>query len=245
MAQEQQQIPMNKIAVLGNGKSLENFDFKSLKMDSIGLCLAYRHWNRIDWAPTYYCCIDHVVLKHNIEDIKDFIKKDKCKGYLLTRSCLSYWKEAEENDKIIFLEDFQNQPKNPFRYLKSWCTGTSAFLFSVILGYNDISLFGMDCNYTEFLPETEVLPDHTLRIKKTPTHNPNYFINDYQRKGDIYNKPNTDTVQRPSWEDIVFVLTGYTRLNNFMLNVYNFSIEGVDSLRDYFKTMDLSEFKEE
>ena len=241
---EQQMPPTNPVAVLGNGKSLKDFDFKSLKMDSIGMCLAYRHWNKIDWFPTYYCCVDHVVLKHNIDDIKEFIKKDKCKGYLLTKSCLSYWREAESNDKILFLEDLQNQQGNPFRYLRSWCTGTSSFLFSVILGYNDIHVFGMDCNYVEFLPETEQLENGTLRIKKTPKTNPNYFIEDYQRVGDVYNKPNTDSVQRPSWEDLVFVLTGYTRLNNFMLNVFNFSIEGVDSLRNYFKTMDLSEFKQ-
>ena len=237
--------PVNSIALLGNGKSLQGFDFKSLKMDSIGMCLAYRHWNKIDWCPTYYVCVDHVVLKHNIDDIKDFIKKDKCKGYLLTKSCVTYWKEAMDNDKIIFIEDMQQQQGNPFRYLKSWCTGTSGFLFSVIMGYNDINVFGMDCNYTEFLPETEQLENGTLRIKKTPKTNPNYFIDDYQRVGDIYNKPNTDSVQRPSWEDTVFVLTGYTRLNNFMLNVHNFTIDGCDSLRNYFKTFELSEFKQD
>ena len=53
-----------------------------------------------------------------------------------------------------------------------------------------INLFGIDCNYKEFLPETRKLNDGTLMITKTPIHNPSYFIDDYQREGDIYNKPN-------------------------------------------------------
>lgn len=39
--------------------------------------------------------------------------------------------------------------------------------------------------YGEFLPETRQLNDGTLMITKTPIHNPNYFIDDYQREGDI------------------------------------------------------------
>jgi len=73
--------------------------------------------------------------------------------------------------------------------------------------YDDIHLAGFDCDYIEFLPETEILPDGSLRITKTPETNPNYFFNDYQREGDLYNVPNGTTVHMRSWKELSLILT--------------------------------------
>ena len=59
--------------IIGNGKSLEGFDFKKIKEETIGLCCAYRYWEKINWFPTYYCCVDHVVIK--LDDGTLVIKK--------------------------------------------------------------------------------------------------------------------------------------------------------------------------
>ena len=65
-----------EIFVLGNGASLKNFDLKSLGTDriTIGCCLAYREWERIDWYPTFYVNVDNVVLKHQEKDIRKLIE---------------------------------------------------------------------------------------------------------------------------------------------------------------------------
>ena len=236
---------MRKVALIGNGRSIRGFPFEKLsdQMDTIGMTLAYRHWYEVDWFPDYYVNVDHVVLHHNHKDIKKMIDEDKCKkGYLLSRSILKDCPELEDNEKVLFIEMFQNQHGNPFRYLLDWCSGSAAFLFAVILGYNDINVFGIDCNYKEFIPETEELPDGTLRITRTPIHNPNYFRDDYQREGDIYNKPNLERVHLPSWEHIVFILTGYTYLNRLPMNIYCWTTDQVEGLSKYFSKKLLNNF---
>lgn len=234
---------VRKCTVIGNGRTLKDFDFTKIKDETIGMCLAYRHWEKIDWYPDYYVCVDKVVLHSNYKDIEKMIVDDKCKGgYLLSKSILEDCPELSENEKVIFLEDFKRQRGNPFRYLVEWCSGSVSVLFSVILGFNDIHIMGIDCNYKEFLPETEELEDGTLKITKTPESNPNYFIDDYQREGDIYNKPNCEKVHIPSWEHIVFIITGYTRLNNLYMNVTCWTDDEVKGLTKYFSKENIKDY---
>ena len=55
------------INVLGNGRSLKDFDFNILDGETIGTCLAYRYWFRENWFPDHYCCVDDVIIKSNIK----------------------------------------------------------------------------------------------------------------------------------------------------------------------------------
>jgi len=234
---------VKRCTVIGNGRTLKDFDFKQIKEDSIGLTMAIRHWYKIDWFPTYYVNIDHVVLRHHHKLIKKMIDEDKCKkGYLLSRSILQVLPELEKNEKVIFLEDLQNMRGCPFRYLLDWCSGSVAVLFSVILGYNDLQLLGFDLNYKEFLPECDAQNDGTLRITKTPETNPNYFVDDYQQEGDIYNKPNLETVHKPSWEHVVFIITGYVHLNRIPMMVYAFTDDEVEGLTKFFPKKNIKDY---
>ena len=234
--------PTKPVTVIGNGATLKDFDFNKLTGDTIGLTMAYRYWRKIDWYPKYYVNVDHVVLNHHHKDIQEFIKEDKCEGYLLSRSILTVCPDLKENTKVIFLEDLQKQMGNPFQYLIEWCSGSVAFLFAVILGYNRINTIGIDCNYVEFLPETSKCQDGTLLIRETPTSNPNYFIDDYQIAGDRYNKPNCEKVHMVSWCHVVFILTGYTRLNNFLMSVYCYTTDEVEGLTKFFTKKDIKTF---
>jgi len=239
----EQEGVVRRATVIGNGRTLKDFDFKQIKEDTIGLTMAIRHWYKIDWFPDYYVNVDHVVLRHHHKLIKKMIDEEKCKkGYLLSRSILQQIPELKDNDKVIFLEDFQRMRGNPFRYLLDWCSGSVAVLFSVILGYNDLQLIGFDLNYKEFLPETEELPDGTLKITKTPDFNPNYFVDDYQQEGDIYNKPNMERVHTPSWEHIVFIITGYVHLNRCPMMIHAFSDDEVEGLTKYFPKKHIKDY---
>ena len=68
---------MKEIAILGNGNSLSNIDFTKLECDTMGMCVAFRYWEKVNWYPTYYCCVDYGVLKSHLDKIKDMAKKDK------------------------------------------------------------------------------------------------------------------------------------------------------------------------
>jgi len=236
-----QEPPIKKCFVIGNGRTMKGIDFKKLEGDTVGMTMAYRHWKTIDWFPTYYVNIDQVVLHHHHKDIEEFVKQDKCQGYLLSTSILHVCPNLRQNNKVFFLEDLQQQRGNPYRYLIDYCSGSVAFLFAVILGYNEINTIGIDCNYVEMIPECEELEDGTLIIKDTPKENPNYFIDDYQQAGDIYNKPNCNRVHKQSWEDLTFLLTGYVHLNRMCMNVYAYTDDKVEGLTKYFTKKDIKE----
>lgn len=203
------------INILGNGRSLKNFNFNIIEGETIGTCLAYRYWFKVNWFPDHYCCVDDVVIKSNIYDIKRLIVEKRCKTFLLTKSIINHWKDIQNYSNVFFIQDFRNDINNPFYQLKEYCTGSSATLYAYLLGATDINLFGIDCNYVEFLPETEILKDNTLRITKTPLNNPNYFIDDYQRKGDNYNIPNTKSVHYKSWELINKIIGNKITITNY------------------------------
>ena len=203
------------INILGNGSSLKNFDFNILDGETIGTCLAYRYWYKINWFPDHYCCVDDVVIKSNIEDIKKLIVENRCKTYLLTKSIINHWKDVKNYKNVYYIQDFRGDKNNIFSELNQYCSGSSATLYAYLLGAEKINLFGIDCNYKEFLPETRKLNDGTLMITKTPIHNPNYFIDDYQREGDIYNKPKTRTVHYVSWGMINNIIGKKTEIINY------------------------------
>lgn len=72
---------MNKIVVMGNGPSLNRFDFeKDYEIDTFGMNAAYRYWRKVDWYPTYYACFDHVVLKDHSEEILKLVREREDNG---------------------------------------------------------------------------------------------------------------------------------------------------------------------
>lgn len=232
-----------KVAVIGNGRTLRYFEFDKISddMDTVGMGLAYRHWYDINWFPDYYVNVDTEILNHNHQEIKKMIDENKCKkGYFLSRSILKHYPELEDNEKVLFIEMFQEQRGNPFRYLLDWYSESAAFLFAVILGYNDINVLGIDLKYEDFVCNT----DDNLIITEIPIHNPNYFRDDYQMKGDLYIKPTSKGVedQIHSWEHIVFILTGYTYLNRLPMNVYVWTTDEVVGLSKYFSKKLLKNF---
>lgn len=192
---------LSQIAIiLGNGSSLKGFNFPKI-LDGIttfGTCAAYRYWYKIQWFPTHYVNMDHVVLKSHMDAIKSMVEEKRCDTFLIRKSVLNVWPDAKLHKSIVFLEDIQ-RTSVAFSKMRYICTGSASTLYAIHLGYKDVRLLGMDCDYVEFIPECKLLKDGTLCITSTPKHNPNYFIDDYQRSGDIYNKPNGTRVHMSAW----------------------------------------------
>lgn len=208
----------NSIAVvLGNGSSLREFDFQKQlgghdesKVTTIGTCAAYRHWHKINWFPTHYVNMDHVVLSSHAAAIRRMIEEKRCKTFFLRRSFIRSWPQVGQNDSVVFLEDLRKSSP-VMSQIRSFCSGMAATMYALHLGFKDVRLMGADCDYVEFIPECKQLPNGELEITKTPDHNPNYFIDDYQQKGDRYNKPNGTQVHKKSWEQ----LSGFISKNTF------------------------------
>ena len=222
--------------VFGNGKSLENFDFDNINTQWIGCCLAFRYWDKINKYPDYYVNVDRVVC-HNPEVIQ-FIKKNKCKMYLLSNSIQNHPEfESLPKDKIIFIEQLMmaaSQQGSIFKYVRNWCSGSASVVLAIDL-FEDIHIAGFDVDYIEFIPECEKQDDGTLIIKKTPEFNPNYFFNDYQREGDKYNVPNGKNIHLQSWKE----LSEIVRHLNFMFPEVTRKITNYNdkiSISEYFTT---------
>ena len=80
-----------KLFVLGNGPSLRGFDFKKLKdYHTIGLNAAYRYWEKINWYPTYYCCLDPELINTHHKNIYDMIVNKKIKKMFLRGNIIAF-----------------------------------------------------------------------------------------------------------------------------------------------------------
>ena len=193
---------LNSIFVLGNGPSLRCFDFHSIgNHDSMGMNVAFRHWHRINWYPTYYICMDTVMIETQKDSISELILKynDRIKLFFLRKKILEFLPELRNQPHVIFLDDYLKAPY--FSGITNLLTtGSFAPLFAAMLGYRKVYLLGIDLNHVERIPESEHVSGHVLKITKTPKFNPNYFFSDYQRKGEQYNIPNsTPNLHYKSW----------------------------------------------
>lgn len=188
---------------MGNGKSLEDVDFKDFDhphIDTFGLNGAYRQYNRMNWYPTYFGCFDQQVNEyHKIPFYETVINNPIKKGFFRA--------EMPIHDKIQQIKLTRTGTKigsNPFPtdyndFYDGGNSGVNSVQCGIIMGYKKIVLVGTDCNYVEFLPEARMNSSGQLVIVETPKENPNYWFNDYQQKGDIYNVPRTDIYHLPGW----------------------------------------------
>lgn len=194
---------MNKIVVMGNGPSLERFDFeKDYEVDTFGMNAAYRYWRKVDWFPTFYACFDHVVLKDHSEEILELVRGRKENGiekFFLRDSVFEHEPKLKEYDCV---ETYESQKHEVFSECRTIATGSSAAKCAISMGYDRISLIGVDSNYVEVIDEAKKENDNTLTIDEDVSENPNYFYDDYQQKGDRYNKPNDNRVHIKAWEEL-------------------------------------------
>ena len=200
---------MNKqetIIVMGNGPSLKNVDFSHLEgYDTFGLNSAYRAYERMDWYPTYHGCFDYIVTENHKHSFKKFVENSpnvKRFFYLQQISddnrvkkvkLLPYGSSNKFNSKESDFDEFNDNGNS----------GANACSISVCLGYKKIILLGVDCNYVEFV-EGSKKQGSSLIMEKTPEHNPNYWFDDYQQKGDEYNVPRGQDFHKPTWNSFAY-----------------------------------------
>ncbi len=233
-----------KIYIVGNGKSLKDFDFNFLKDKTwIGTCLAFRDWEKTGIYPTHYCCVDSVVCNHHRYKILEMVKQKKCETFFICHSLFNsdIGEELKKYNNVKSLQMFINSPENPFRYLFDYCSGTSSVLYGYCLGATELNILGMDCKYKEFIPECIEQENGTLKIIKTPDDNPNYYFNDYQQEGDIYNPPNAERIHKSSWWDLRNIILLFNILREKEIKLYNYNSN--DTLDAYFEKKNLDELQ--
>lgn len=194
--------PQERIAVVcGNGPSLRGFDFaRELDgFDVFGMNAAYRHWDRIGWYPTYYSCLDYVVGMSHLHEIARLIeRRDEygIRAFFLTANVVRALGALSKLTCVINFDVWRLRHWKLFFFYRPvqicGSTGSGTLLWAAYLGYKSIMLLGIDGYSVEILPESSLGEYAVLTVSETPKHNPNYFIDDYQQKGDKYNIPNPD-----------------------------------------------------
>ena len=192
-AQAARHVLSEALVVLGNGPSLTNFDLRTLVgVDSVGMNAAMRHWKTIDWFPTYYCCLDTVVvvsLADEIFSLVDDSSKNDIVLFLLQRNILTRWPKLAFHPRVVIYDEWTQSLL--FRDNDRVTTGSVAALFGMGLGYPEIYLLGIDCNYIQEIDGSIEVDGPVRAISRTPRTNPNYFFPDYQRAGDRYHLPDS------------------------------------------------------
>jgi len=194
---------MKSCIVFGNGRSLYEYDFKSIRRneyDVVGTGLAFRYWETIDWYPDTYVYIDTTVCERN-KSICTFVKKGKCNKYIVSETMKNIWPDYPKDGSVLFFEDLKRDKSSIYHDIVVWGSGNIAVYYALD-NYDHVSMAGFDCDYTEFIPECKKQDDGSLIMTSTPKYNPNYFFNSYQQKGDIYNIPNGKSVHLNSWVEL-------------------------------------------
>lgn len=197
-----------ELLVLGNGPSLRNVDFGALSdRSTLGMNAAYRYWRRIDWRPTYYCCLDDALIDTHGSAINELIEEGRIERFFLTARILEHYPHLTSDPRVQYLDEFVrhwHEVRGRFHGLKyrpnyafktadpnMLTTGAYAVRFAAMHGFTDIELLGIDLNY-QTLAQARKLSGTRLVVDTTPDTNPNYFFSDYQQAGDEFNIPNPD-----------------------------------------------------
>jgi glycosyltransferase involved in cell wall biosynthesis len=172
------------------------------------------------------------MIEQHHEAIRDLVLNygNRITLFFLRRNILKFCPDLQGHSQILFLEDYLNVG-NPFiGNGEKLTTGSYACLFAAMLGYRKMHLLGIDQNLVEKIPEAKHVGGHILEITETPKHNPNYFIDDYQQKGEKYNIPNSlPNLHYESW------ILVKERLDRFGIRVLNCSEESRLDIFDFYK----------
>lgn len=194
--------------VIGNGPSLRGLDFKRLSgTATMGMNAAYRHWDRIDWRPTHYACLDDALIETHRFEIIRLIEEGRIQTFFLSGRMLELEPDLAQLPTVRFLDEFvpywftaRGKAKGlaftESRFFRTTApelitTGAYATRYGAFLGFDELFLMGVDLTYHS-IPEARSEKGLRLVMTKTPDTNPNYFFDDYQQAGDAFQVPNPD-----------------------------------------------------
>jgi len=179
--------------IIANGPSLRGVDLTRFGgFATFGMNAAYRHWQRIDWWPARYACLDEVVGLSHAEAIGAMIAGNRAGRPAPAAFCLraNLIGPLGPLGGDAAVTDFDSlAAADPRLYRPPVTTGSHTLLWALALGFRRIFVIGADARYVEVVPGARQVSDTVLEIAHR-AENPNYFFDDYQQPGDRYHLPN-------------------------------------------------------
>lgn len=197
--------------ILGNGPSLNNTNLEFLADETVFACNAiYLLFDRIDWRPTYYTCVDSRVLPDQAAAIAQMLDSNPAmtgffpaeiqehtgrKRRYPTRTVL-----PSRPNRFYFREVFgslDNLPDSMFSnditegVIQPHTVTITMLQIAAFMGFQEIYLVGCDTKYK--VPDSAKQEDEDgLALTSTRDDDPNHFDPTYFGKGRKWHKPNTN-----------------------------------------------------
>lgn len=145
--------------IIGNGPSLTVDDLNKLKNeDTFAFNRIFYVFDKTEWRPSYYMCVDSGVLSLNMSDI---LKLDLDNIFLSYIAKNAVNRAMEDTKDIHFLCDYSKFKINRFAYDKPYISEDvsehfcfcftvtyDAIQLAIYMGYSEIYLLGVDHNYS-------------------------------------------------------------------------------------------------
>ncbi len=206
------------------------FDRLPSELVTVGMNLAFRYFERIDWFPTLYGLCDAKVVENRLEELRGLVTRHPQTTFhvasesnqlclhpnLFNRRRLALAKAHPIFKRLFRLERFRRivtseVPEAPnVLPIKHGSTGSQMARILIDNGIRRIVLIGADADYVEHIAEASYHPSdlhlpvafRRLVIMSVVESNPNYFFDDYQRVGDVYSTPRASTSHLSGWRQV-------------------------------------------
>ncbi|WP_295508757.1 6-hydroxymethylpterin diphosphokinase MptE-like protein, partial [Accumulibacter sp.] len=211
----------DSILVIGNGPStrkLIDYGLSNLPdgLDTFGMGAAYRYFEEVDWWPTYYAWCDMKVVHSHFSEFKRIVESP---NIATTTRKFFFSLPVSKSDTFEQIPhgstgDFCFRKAAELGYKNIYIIGVEGNYVEEIsesrpLDDDEYKNLGFDQLFQHFeniVPDKKeayrIFRDNLRIIKETPTENPNYFFDSYQRKGDVFSLPRSQT-HRNAWKKSV------------------------------------------
>ena len=204
---------------------------------------AYKIYDKYNFYPTYYASLDDTVIISHKKQLQKLLDTKKIQKYFYYK--WSHYKPLCKRTDYIFKENenyvgvvktgIYSGISSNFKDFKSWGnTGSDCVQIAIMMGYRNIYIIGVD-GYIEKIKSAQLVNCNNMQkllMKETPKNNENYFFNDYQEKGEIYNIPNAMKWHIPGW---VYATSTCNKNNIKIFNMSN---------KEYIKTIPFIDYDE-
>lgn len=212
-------LKSRSVFIVGNGPSLTGADLDLLEGSvSFASNAVYLIFDKTNWRPDYYSCVDTAVLPDRAEEIGIWVKRLRRTSFVFPDSILAHGDRVEE----MAVSDLIKPKRNVFYYspasldlskeetcfdfsadsnvIRDSMTVTIVLMqMAVKLGARNLYLIGCDTDYV--VPEdATILDTETKRVDKRiildSDSDPNHFDERYFGAGKVWHTPNTELMIR-------------------------------------------------
>lgn len=209
--------------VMGNGPSLNKTDLDLLEGETVFACnSAFLLFDRVNWRPKYYTCVDVRVIRDRASDITQMLNAHPDIVAFFPREISLHDGSGQKFDvrEIIppaenryYLNEVRNSPStaptgmfslNPNeKIVQPFTVAITMLQLAAYMGFNPIYLIGCDTSYVipkNVKQEGPKIGESGLLLTSTEDDDPNHFDPRYFGKGREWHNPQVDKmIEHHQW----------------------------------------------